>query len=70
MFCRLILWLIRLFAWPWAVRICERWPAAPREVTAGRTQQPMTGKAPRAKGARMDRHGHFMLQGGITSPCL
>lgn len=53
MFIRILLWILRLFAWPWAARGCERWPAAPHVPTAEMTQQPMIGKAPRAKGARM-----------------
>lgn len=49
---KIIYWILRLFAWPWAVRSVERWPAAPR-LTAGRQQHRMSRKAPRAKGARM-----------------
>lgn len=50
---KIIQWILRLFAWPWAARgTLERWPAAPR-LTAGRQQHRMSRKAPRAKGARM-----------------
>lgn len=35
MLLKILMWILRLFAWPWAVRRLERWPAAPR-MTAGR----------------------------------
>lgn len=50
---KVLYWILRLLSWPWACRgDLDRWAAAP-EITAEDQQQPMTGKAPRAKGARM-----------------
>jgi len=49
---RLIIWILRLLAWPWAGRSSERWPAAPQSLTAETTQPPM-GKGPRDDGSRM-----------------
>ncbi len=36
---KIIQWILRLLAWPWAARgSLERWPAAPR-MTAGNTRR-------------------------------
>lgn len=70
MLIRLIFWVLRMLAWPWAGRSLERWPAAPREIIAG-AQRPMAGKAPRPKGGRMDfARPYFYQQAGALSACF
>jgi single-strand DNA-binding protein len=54
MLLRLMLWILRLFAWPWAERSCDRWPAAPREMTAETMQSAAIGAEPQGDGPCMD----------------
>ena len=66
LFTRLILWLVRLLAWPCAGRTLTGWPAAPREVTAANDATPMTGIAPRVGGTRMGDTANFIQQPGMS----
>ena len=53
MILKFLLWILRLFAWPWAVRKLGQWSGAPLEISPASNEPPI-GKEPRVDGIRMD----------------